>query len=78
MTDTVLMHCKALCRRLVDAVAAHQCAGMARVLTGDGVGQVEYVQRAQADIGQVADRRGHDIQGALRIMLRSAGVVRGA
>ena len=39
--------------------------------------QAVVARLAQGDVGQVADRRGDHVEGALRIMLRTRGVVRG-
>ena len=74
----VLVHGQQLCAGLVDAVGAQQALGVARVFAGQGVGQLQHMQRAQRDVGQIADGRGHHVQGALRIMLGSRRVVRGA
>ncbi|MNX74628.1 hypothetical protein D3C86_1060740 [compost metagenome] len=73
----VLVHREQLGAGAVDAVGAQQALRVARVLAGDGVHQLQHMQRAQRDVGQVADRRGDDIQRALRIMLRARGVERG-
>ena len=65
-------------RRFVNAIGAQQGAGVARVFAGNAVGQVQQMQGTQTDVGQIADGRGHDVERALRIMLRSAGFVRSA
>ena len=49
-----------------------------RVSSQTTVGQLQHVQGAQGDVGEVADGRGHHVQRALRIMLRNDGVVRRA
>ncbi|MNV22711.1 hypothetical protein D3C71_1136980 [compost metagenome] len=74
----VLVHRQQLCGALVDAVGAQHGLRVARVFAGHGVGHLQHVQRAQGDVGQVADGRGHHIQGALGIMLRSRRFARGA
>ena len=73
----VLVQRQQLRRGFVDAIGAQQGLGVARVLTGDQVGQLQHMQGAQADVGQVADRRGHHIQGAARIILLAARLLRG-
>ena len=45
-------------------VGAQQLCRMARILAGDGIGQLQHMQRTQRDIGQIADRRGHQIERA--------------
>ena len=74
----VLVDGQELCPALVDAVGAQQRLRVARVFTGDGIGQLQHMQRAQRDVGQVADGRGDDIERALRIMLRGRRIARGA
>ena len=74
----VLVHGQQLGRAFVDAVGAQQGLGMARVLAGHGVGQLQHMQRAQRDVGQIANGRGHHVQGALWIMLRSRCIACGA
>ncbi|CAN6484063.1 unnamed protein product [Victoria cruziana] len=64
--------------RALEAIGAQQGLGVARVLTGDGVDELQHVQGAQRDVRQVADGRGHHVERALRIMLASGCVMRGA
>jgi len=73
----VLVHGQQLRGTLVDAIGAQHGLRMARVLAGHGVGQLQHMQGAQRDVGQVADGGGHDVQGPLRIMLRSRRFARG-
>ena len=73
----VLVHGQPGAGRLVDAIGAQQSLRVTRVLAGDRIGQLQHVQRPQADVGQVADGRGHDVQRGLPIMLRSRRVTRG-
>ncbi|MNT71954.1 hypothetical protein D3C72_2105100 [compost metagenome] len=54
---------------LVQAKARQQVRCVARIFTGDGIGKAQQMQRAQADIGHIADRRGHYIQCCDRIDL---------
>ena len=61
----------------VDAVAAQQGLGLARVLAGHRFDQRQYMKGAQADIRQIADGRCHHIQAALRIILRAGRLMRG-
>ena len=42
---------------------------MARVFAGDGVCEIKQVKGSQADICQITDGRGDDIERALRIRL---------
>ena len=74
----VLVHGQQLAGALVDAVGTQHGLRVARVLASHRVGQLQHVQGPQGDVGQVADGRGHHVQRALRIMLRSGGVVRRA
>ena len=67
----VLVHGEPLAGGFVDAVGAQQAMAVARILAGQGVGQLQYMQSAQRDVCQVADGGGHHIQGALGIMLRA-------
>ena len=53
----------------VESELAQQRGAVARVFAGDGIDQAEHVDGAQRQIGQVADRRGHDVQGACGILL---------
>ncbi len=73
----VLVHRQQPRAGAVDAVGAQHALGVARVLAGDGVHQLQHMERAQRDVGQVADGRGDHVERALRIMLRTRGVVRG-
>jgi hypothetical protein len=65
----VLVHRQQLGAGLVDAVGAQQGLGVARVLAGDGIHHAQDMQGPQADVAQIADGRGHDVQRARRIML---------
>ncbi len=56
-------------QRPLQAHAREQLAGVAGVFAGDGVGQPEYMQRAQRQVGHVADGRGHHVQRAGRVGL---------
>ena len=73
----VLVHGQQLVRAFIDAIGPQQRLGVARVLAGHRVCELQYVQRAQGDVGQVADGRGDDVQGALRIMLRCGRIACG-
>ena len=73
----VLVHGQQLVCAFIDAVGPQQRLGVARVLAGHRVCELQYVQRAQGDVGQVADGRGDDVQGALRIMLRCGRITCG-
>jgi hypothetical protein len=73
----VLVHRQQPGARPVDAVGAQQALRVARVFAGDHVHQLQHMQRAQRDVGQVADGRGHHVERGLRIMLRTRGVMRG-
>ena len=53
--------------------SAQQRRAVARVLAGDGVGQREQVDGAQAQVGEVADRRGDDVECAGRKALATGG-----
>ena len=61
----------------VDAIGAQQALRVARVLAGDRIDDLQHVQRAQRDVGQVADRRRDHVERRLRIMLRARGIARG-
>ena len=56
---------------VIDAKGAQQCLAVARVLARHGVDELQDMQGAQADIGKIANRRGHHIEAALGIILRS-------
>ena len=73
----VLVQGQQLRCRLVDAIGPQQHLGVAGVLAGHGVGQLQQVQCAQRDVGQIPDGRGQHIQAALRIMLGTGGRLRG-
>ena len=73
----VLVQRQQLGAAFVDAISAQQAVRVARVLAGQRVGQLQDVQGAQRDVGGVANRRGDDVQRALRIMLRSGRIVCG-
>jgi hypothetical protein len=62
----------------VQPVGLQQAGGVAGVLAGDRVDQPEQVQRAQRDVGQIADRGGHHIERPGGIMLRTGCRLRGA
>ena len=65
----VLVQRQQLGAAFVDAIGAQQAVGVARILAGDDVGKAQNLQCAQADIGQITNRRSHHIEGALRIIL---------
>jgi putative endonuclease len=73
----VLVQRKQALARTVDAVGAQQLLRVPRVLASDAVGQLQHVQRAQRDIPQVADGRGHEVERTLRIILRAHRGMRG-
>ena len=73
----VLVHGEQLRCPFVDAIGAQQRLGVACVLAGHGVSHLQHVQRAQRDVSQISDGRGHHVQGALRIMLWSRRFARG-
>ncbi len=50
--------------RRVDTVMVQQHARAAGVLAGNDIDLGQHRQRALGNIGQIADRRGHDVQGA--------------
>ena len=54
-----------------------QGLGVAGVFAGNRIHQAQHMQGAQADVAQVANRRGHDVERARRIMLRRRGLVGG-
>ena len=58
-------------QRLFQAEMAQEGAAGARILAADDVGQRERVQRAQADVGEVADGRGHHVEAAARVVLQA-------
>jgi hypothetical protein len=49
-------------KRGLDAKMGKQLAGMARVLGRDHVGAGEHGKRAQRNVGEIADRRRHEIE----------------
>ena len=57
--------------RLVDAEMAQQRCAVARVLAGDGVDEGEHMNRAQAQVREVADRRRDHVQRSCGILLRA-------
>ena len=65
----VLVHGQQLAAGAVQSIGAQQALGVARVLAGHAVHQLQHMQGAQADVGQVAYGGGHHVEGALRIML---------
>ena len=74
----VLVHGQQLGGSFVDAIGAQRGLRVARVFAGHGIGQLQYMQCPQRDVSQVTDRRGHNIQRAVRIMLRSCRFACGA
>src|SRR3546814_19266650 len=60
-------------QRRRDAFGAQQLARDPRVLAGDAVGAAQHVERAPADIAEIADRRRHQIKpgGQRRVGLAS-------
>jgi len=60
----------------LDAVTGEQGARRARVLAGDDVRLPENLERARAGIGEIADRRGDDVEGSGRHGQRVAGLRR--
>jgi putative endonuclease len=50
---------------------------VAGVLTGHGIDHLQHVQGAQGDVGQIADGRGHHVQGTSGIMLGTGRCVGG-
>ena len=73
----MLVYGEQLGAALVDAIGAQQALGVARVLAGQGVGQLQHMQGAQGDVGQIADGRGHHVEGAGRVVL-VAGCIGGS
>ncbi len=65
----VLVHCQQLCGSFVNAIGPQQRLGVAGVFTGHHIGQLQHMQRAQADVCQVANRCGHHKQRARPIIL---------
>lgn len=63
---------------LVNAIGAQHALGVSRILTGQGVRQLQHMKRAQCDVCQVADGGRDDIQGRLRIVLLCGRVAGGA
>ena len=57
--------------RMVDPERAQQRLAVTRVLTSHCVHELQHMQGAQADIGKIANGRGHHIQAAFRIILCS-------
>lgn len=47
-----------------NAIGAQHLRGMARVLAGNHIHQLQHMQRAQRNVGQIADRRGDQIERA--------------
>ena len=72
----VLVHRQPLMGRFVDAIGAQQALAVARVLTGNRVGQCQNVQSAQTDICQVANGGAHHVQSGLRVVLHGSGGMR--
>ena len=64
-------------QRLDDAEAVQQGGAVTRVFAGDRVDQGEHVKRAQADVGEIADRRGDNVQRGRGILLAGGGAGRG-
>mmetsp|Transcript_18229 Transcript_18229/g.43763 ORF Transcript_18229/g.43763 Transcript_18229/m.43763 type:complete len:306 (-) Transcript_18229:2098-3015(-) len=64
-------------QRLVQAKMAQQRAALARVLTGQRIGQAQQMDGAQGQVGQVADGRGHQVERAGRILLAAGRGRRG-
>ena len=58
------------------AVGAQQGLRVAGVFTGNGINHGQYMQSAQADIGQIANRRGNHIQCRFGVMLRARSITR--
>ena len=67
----VLVHRQQLCAGSLKAVSAQQLLGVAGVFAGHHIDLAQHMQRAQADVGQVANGRGHDIQCVGRVVLRA-------
>jgi hypothetical protein len=63
--------------RLGEREVAQQRGTVARVLAGDRIAQGEHVERAQRQIGEVADRRGDDVERGRGILLAASGRGRG-
>ena len=60
-------------QRLVQPKVRHQRRGGAGVFARHRVDKPEHVDRTQAQVGQVADRRRDDVQSPSRILLRTGG-----
>ena len=69
----MLMHCQPQAAGFVHAVLAQQHLAVAGVFAGEHVRQLQQVQAAQADVGQVANRRGDHIQASPRVFLAFTG-----
>jgi len=54
---------------LVQAEVVQQGAALAGVLAGHGIHQAQHVDGAQAEVGQIAYGRGHQVKGAGGILL---------
>ena len=72
----VLVHGQQLAAGAVQPVAAQHALGVACVFAGNGVHDLQHVQGAQRDVGQIADRRGDDVEHALWIILRGSCITR--
>jgi prolyl-tRNA editing enzyme YbaK/EbsC (Cys-tRNA(Pro) deacylase) len=59
-------------QRLREREVAQQGGAVARVLAGDRVAEGEHVERAQRQVGEVADRRGDDVERGRGILLAAA------
>ena len=64
-------------QRLDDGEAVQQRGAVARVLAGDRIDEREHMQGAQRDVGQIADRRGDDVERGRGILLTGGGRGRG-
>src|SRR5277367_2493548 len=54
-------------QRLRNSVMIEQFAGLARVFAGDAVHFLQRPQRAERDILEIADRRGHDVKSSAHL-----------
>ncbi|MNT34780.1 hypothetical protein D3C72_1707780 [compost metagenome] len=69
----VLVNCNQLRARLANAVGTEHAVRVARVFASNGVRHLQNVQRAQGDVGEVADGRGHGIERGGRVLLLACG-----
>ena len=55
---------------MLDAMQVQELSGDARILAGDHVGASQDIERAERDVGGIADRRRDDIKAVRKVLLR--------